>query len=197
MISRATLRKQLRQKRRSLSASQQQRAARNLYHQLVQQPCFYRAKHIALYLANDGEISPEYLINSARKQRKLIYLPVLERWPKQQMSFQRIEANTPLIPNKFGILEPKKDLKKQRKPWALDLILLPLVGFDYQGNRLGMGGGFYDRCLAYQYRRNHWNKPILLGLAHHNQQVDHLPVQSWDIPLDAIATDLQFINVKP
>src|SRR5690606_40461575 len=65
---------------------------------------------------------------------------------------------------------------------------LPLVAFDARGNRLGMGGGFYDRTFA-RAPRARTLRPRLVGLAHHFQQVASLPAEPWDIPLDAIATD--------
>ena len=79
--------------------------------------------------------------------------------------------------------------KQQVKAWRLDLVLVPLVGFDPQGNRLGMGGGFYDRTFAYRGRRKHTSRPCLIGLAHECQRVEHLPCAGWDIPLDGVITD--------
>jgi 5-formyltetrahydrofolate cyclo-ligase len=66
---------------------------------------------------------------------------------------------------------------------------MPLVAFDEQGNRLGMGGGFYDRTLAYLKYRQHRRKPVLAGLAHEIQKIGQLTTQSWDIPLDCIITE--------
>lgn len=80
--------------------------------------------------------------------------------------------------------------------WALDLVLLPLVGFDDAGGRLGMGGGFYDRSLAYLARRQNWRKPTLLGLAHECQKVDRLAQASWDVPLAGTVTDKQWYVAK-
>ena len=69
------------------------------------------------------------------------------------MVFQRIEPSERLRRNRFGIFEPVIRTARQRRVWALDLLLMPLVGFDGNGGRLGMGGGFYDRSLAYRARR--------------------------------------------
>ncbi|TBU97106.1 5-formyltetrahydrofolate cyclo-ligase [Phytopseudomonas dryadis] len=188
-LSRAQLRRLLRQRRRSLAAHAQRQAARALYRQLAQHPLFRRARHIALYLSNDGEIDPRPLMAAAHTRGKQVYLPVLSPWPRSKMVFQRIERNEPLSANRFGIAEPRRNGKRQRRIWALDLILLPLVGFDRHGGRLGMGGGFYDRSLAYRARRKNWHKPTLLGLAHGCQQVERLPMASWDVPLAATVTD--------
>jgi 5-formyltetrahydrofolate cyclo-ligase len=92
-------------------------------------------------------------------------------------------------PNRFRIPEPRHNRRQQRKVWALDLVLLPLVGFDRHGGRIGMGGGFYDRSLAYRGVRKKWHNPTLLGLAHECQQVDRLALASWDVPLKATVTD--------
>jgi len=187
--SRQQLRTQLRKARRALNLSQQRQAARGLYRQLAQHPLFRRARHIALYLPNDGEIDPRLLLRAAQRRGKKTYLPVLSAWPRTKMVFQRVRHGEKFRPNRFRIPEPRINAAKQRTIWALDLILLPLVGFDNVGGRLGMGGGFYDRSLAYQARRKAWQKPVLLGLAHECQRVERLAQASWDVPLQGTVTD--------
>ncbi|MDG9926425.1 MULTISPECIES: 5-formyltetrahydrofolate cyclo-ligase [unclassified Pseudomonas] len=191
-LSRAALRRQLRQARRNLPPLQQRRAARGLYRQLAQHPLFRRARHIALYLPNDGEIDPRPLLRAAQRRGKATYLPVLGPWPRTHMHFQRVQPGEALVRNRFRIEEPAIRRARQRKAWALDLILLPLVGFDAYGGRLGMGGGFYDRSLAYLQRRKKWHKPTLLGVAHECQRVDRLALASWDVRLGAVVTDLRW-----
>ena len=188
-LSRNQLRRQLRDARRALSPAQQRQAAKGLYRQLAQHPLFRRARHIALYLPNDAEIDPRPLLRQAQRRGKKTYLPVLSAWPRTKMVFQRIRPGEKLKPNRFRILEPRHNLARQRKVWALDLVLLPLVGFDDVGGRLGMGGGFYDRSLAYLARRKNWRKPTLLGLAHECQKVERLAQASWDVPLQGTVTD--------
>ena len=189
LLPRPQLRRILRKARRALTPSQQRQAARGLYKQLAQQPLFRRARHISLYLPTDGEIDPHLLLRAAQRRGKATYLPVLSAWPRTKMVFQRIRPGEKLKPNRFRILEPRHNLARQRKVWALDLVLLPLVGFDDVGGRLGMGGGFYDRSLAYLARRNDWRKPTLLGLAHECQKVARLAQASWDVPLQGTVTD--------
>ncbi|WPC05393.1 5-formyltetrahydrofolate cyclo-ligase [Pseudomonas sp. MBLB4123] len=188
-LTRAQLRRLLRKARSALDAPAQRRAAQGLYRQLSHHPRFRRARHIALYLPNDGEIDPRPLLRAAQRRGKATYLPVLNHWPRSKMVFQRVRAHEKMIPNRFRIPEPKRSRAQQRKIWALDLILLPLVGFDRHGGRLGMGGGFYDRSLGYRDMRKNWHKPTLLGLAHECQQVDRLTMASWDVPLEATVTD--------
>lgn len=188
-LNRTQLRRQLREQRRALSRHAQRQAAQGLYRQLAQHPHFRRARHIALYLPNDGEIDPRPLLQAAQKRGKTTYLPVLSPWPRSKMVFQRVRPYERLIKNRFGIPEPRRNPKRQRKVWALDLVLLPLVGFDRHGGRLGMGGGFYDRSLGYRKMRKNWHKPTLWGLAHECQQVDRLAMASWDVPLHATVTN--------
>lgn len=188
-LSRQQLRTQLRKTRRALNPSQQRQAARGLYRQLAQNPLFRRARHIALYIPNDGEIDPRLLLRAAQRRGKKTYLPVLSAWPRTKMVFQRVIHGETFRPNRFRIPEPRSNVARQRLVWTLDLILLPLVGFDDVGGRLGMGGGFYDRSLAYQARRKAWQKPVLLGLAHECQKVDQLAQASWDVPLQGTVTD--------
>ncbi|WP_431035670.1 5-formyltetrahydrofolate cyclo-ligase [Pseudomonas yamanorum] len=188
-LSRPQLRRMLRKARRALTPSEQRQAALGLYRQLAQNPLFRRAKHISLYLPTDGEIDPRLLLRAAQRRGKATYLPVLSAWPRTKMVFQRVRPGEKLSPNRFRILEPQVNVSRQRKVWALDLVLLPLVGFDDVGGRLGMGGGFYDRSLAYMARRKSWRKPTLLGLAHECQKVERLAQASWDVPLEGTVTD--------
>lgn len=188
-LNRVQLRKLLRSKRRSLSSSEQTQAAQQLYQQLAQHPLFRRAQHVAFYIASDGEIDPLLLMREAWRRGKHVYLPVLARWPRTTMVFQRVRPIQQWEKNRFGILQPRWCAADQRTVWALDAVFLPLVGFDQQGARLGMGGGFYDRCFAELYQRNHLTTPQRIGLAHACQQVEQLPVASWDVPLNAVVTD--------
>lgn len=185
LSERKALRRLLRSRRRALSSAQQKQSAHDLYRQLAQHAWFRRARSIALYLASDGEISPHLLLTEAQRRKKQVYLPVVSCWPERHMVFQRIDANTRWRRNRFGISEPVPDSRQQRPLWTLDLICLPLVGFDAGGGRLGMGGGFYDRSLA----ACNLPLPPLLGLAHSCQQVEQLPLEPWDMPLDAVVTE--------
>lgn len=195
--SRKQLRKQLRTARRNLSPVEQKRASLALARRLSHSNLFVRSRHIAFYLAADGEIDPAPLMARCRQLRKNCYLPVLHRWPSTHMSFQRLLPQQRWTRNRYGIREPKANRRLQVKAWRLDLVLMPLVGFDAEGNRLGMGGGFYDRSFAFKRRRTQWQAPVLLGLAHHCQKTASLPSASWDIPLDGIISDREQLLLRP
>ena len=196
-LSRADLRRQLRRARRALSPVAQRLASKKLSRMLSQSPAFRRARHVAFYLANDGEIDIRPLLLEAQRRGKTTYLPVLKAWPRTRMAFQRVQPREKLVRNRFKIQEPRPQPGMQRKTWALSLILLPLVGFDAHGGRLGMGGGFYVRSLAFKRIRKAQCKPQLLGVAHACQQVERLPVSSWDVPLDATVTDGGWYRAEP
>ncbi len=186
---RSALRRRLRQQRQQLSKVQQRHAASKLARLVWCSSLFRRSRHIGFYLANDGELDLTPLLQHAWAMRKTCYLPVISA--DRRLRFTPYYPGDPLAPNIFGIPEPSGAGLRLVDARLLDLLLLPLVGFDIQGNRLGMGGGFYDRSLAGLRHRHHWRKPRLLGIAHALQRVDALDPQWWDIPLDGIATDQQ------
>ncbi|MFC4260621.1 5-formyltetrahydrofolate cyclo-ligase [Marinobacter lacisalsi] len=185
---RKALRRHLREARRTLNPEQQKLAAIELANTLRKHPRVMGARNIALYLPNDGEIDPQTFMAQTRRRNVHFYLPVLHPIHSGQLAFCRYDEHTPMAPNRFGIPEPVFHHRLIRPAWSLDVILMPLVGFDEDGGRLGMGGGFYDRTLAFTRVRPRL-RPALIGLAHELQRVDRLPVESWDIPLDAIVTD--------
>jgi len=148
-----------------------------------------RSCRIAVYLSEDGELDLDPLIVCARRYGKRIFLPVLRARPDRALWFCEHRSGESLRENRFGIAEPDLRRRPPVRPWGLDLILMPLVGFDATGNRLGMGGGFYDRTLAYLNRRAHWRRPVLLGVAHECQRLERLDQHPWDIPLNGVITE--------
>ncbi|MEZ0151043.1 MAG: 5-formyltetrahydrofolate cyclo-ligase [Candidatus Reddybacter sp.] len=191
LLNRSTLRR----RRRALTARQQQLAATGICQHLGQLKQFQHAQRIAYYLANDGEISPQTAIRKVEKRGQQTYLPVLHPLKHNRLYFSSHRNQPALRPNHFGIAEPQLGKNPIAPVWTLDIILLPLVGFDRNGNRMGMGGGFYDRTLA-RLDNSAMKRPLLIGLAHHCQEVEQLQTQSWDIPLDIIATDKELIHIN-
>ncbi|GGW93883.1 5-formyltetrahydrofolate cyclo-ligase [Alteromonas halophila] len=193
---RTQLRRKLRAARNALIPTEQQLAAQDIASQLAAVPAVKTAGSLAFYLSNDGEVSlSEFsasLLAGASSPR--LALPVLHPFCRGHLLFLHYHQHTAMTENRFGIPEPSLDCTAVVPAHQLDVILMPLVGFDKDGNRLGMGGGFYDRTLA---NRHNWPaSPRLIGIAHDCQQVDALPVAAWDVPLDAIVTPSQIIVPK-
>jgi len=188
-MSKRPLRKQLRELRRNLSRERQRRAAKAVVTQLRPLKIFRQAKHIAVYLDNDGELGTKYLIDYARRCEKGVYLPVISG---KQLNFRAYPKHARFSRNCYGIAEPQPRYAV-REAMALDIVFLPLVGFARDGSRLGMGGGFYDRTFA-QKRKTTQTRPLLVGLAHHFQEQNSLPCEPWDISLDYVVTDRELIH---
>lgn len=189
----AALRRHLRRLRRALPRPVQRAHAGALLVTLRRDLRFLKARRLAAYWPSDGEIDPGALLAMALSRGKQVYLPVLRRRfgssKEPSLWFARFTPGERMRLNRFNIPEPRTRGRRVRGARHLDLLLMPLVGFDSQGHRLGMGGGYYDRTLAYLGRRRLWKRPRLLGLAHECQRVERLEPMPWDVPLDAIATE--------
>ncbi|AOV95924.1 5-formyltetrahydrofolate cyclo-ligase [Edwardsiella hoshinae] len=188
-LSRHHIRQQQRALRRSLSPAQQRHAAFALRDRLLAQPYLARPCRIALYLPFDGEPDTRPLIAALWQRGHQVVLPVLHPFTRGQLLFLRYTPETTMRRNAFGISEPDLDATRVVPLTRLDLMLTPLVAFDAAGNRLGMGGGFYDRTLAqWRQRRQHGFGPYPIGIAHDCQRVAALTAADWDVPLPEIVT---------
>ncbi|MDH3355732.1 MAG: 5-formyltetrahydrofolate cyclo-ligase, partial [Chromatiales bacterium] len=147
------LRRSVRKARRSLSTELHREYSSAICDHIVSSPQFRRAKRIALYLPHDGEIDLQPLITEAWSRNKSCYLPVLTPFSENRLWFAPLEPGERMVHNRFGISEPDRNWYHMAKLWSIDLLLMPLVAFDSQGNRMGMGGGFYDRSFAYLQQR--------------------------------------------
>ena len=186
---RSSIRKNIRSQRRSLTKQQQHYASLRIAEQLQKHPIFLTSRRIAFFWPNDGEIDLTVALSNALDSQKSCYLPVLYRGGENRLLFARYTRNSVMRRNKFGIPEP--DLARDGWVFAqqLDLVLTPLVAFDDQGNRIGMGGGFYDRTLRHLNLPNSMQRPFVLGVAHEFQHLDSVGRNAWDIPLKGAVTD--------
>ena len=184
--TRDTLRSSLREKRHGLSTEQQMAAALALFNMLGNQDFFRVAQRIAFYQVADGEIDPRMLLDLALSEGKSCFLPVIQQDNPEFVSFAPYDANTELVPNKWGIAEPPAS--EVISPTNFDVVFVPLVAFSKDCFRMGMGQGFYDRTFSFKIF-NRRSSPMLVGLAHECQLIDSFPVESWDVRLDAVATE--------
>lgn len=187
---RTALRQQMRQRRMALSAAERIAAADALAAHLRALPQLQQKAYVAGYWAVQGEIALHALLSPAPA---FVYcLPCLA--PGQQLRFAPWCFGDALVQNRFGIPEPDLAPESQLMPQDLDVVLVPLLAFDARGARLGSGGGFYDRSFAFLHGLARPARPLLIGVAHAFQQVEHLPDETWDVALDLVVTDAGVIH---
>jgi 5-formyltetrahydrofolate cyclo-ligase len=184
------LRKELRAKRRGLSLAQYALRSRRAASAITRLPAFKAGARVAAYLPFDREADTAALLHAARRRRVRIFVPVVVDLRHRRLRFQPLSGKTRR--GAFGISIPH-DVPHRNLRWTaprwFDLIVVPLVGVDGRGLRLGMGGGFYDRALAFRRVRKSWRGPRLVGLAFDFQSVDTVFADTWDVRLDSLATE--------
>jgi len=185
-LARKALRASLRAKRRGVSAAQRKASAELIAHQV---DCWLHLRpswRIAVYAALPEELDATPLIELARTRGCRVYLPRIDRHSLgRRMKF--VETGDRHRSNRLGIAEPE-GMSIIGARW-LDVVFLPLVGFDAHGVRLGTGGGFYDRAFAFRRWRKVWHTPQLVGLAYAFQQVEAITPAAHDVLMDAVVTE--------
>lgn len=184
---RHALRQQLKARRQQLNHTEQAQAAKLLAEQLMQLDAVKQADCIAAYHSFGAELDTAPLLAALLASAKQVCLPVLHPFAPGHLLMLRYDQHTPMRMNAYGIAEPILDCREVIPMAQIDCLLTPLVGFDNAGNRLGMGGGFYDRTLA-GWSHGLYPQLEVLGLAHDCQHVPHIPVAPWDVPLPAVVT---------
>jgi len=183
-----TIRTEMRQRRQALVDDEREQASAAICSHILRSPLFMRARRIALFLPNDGEIDISPLLHTAWQRKKHCFLPVLSAHGKK-LFFAPVTPESSMRNNQFGIPEPVALKRAIHMPRQLDLVLTPLVAFDKSGNRIGMGGGYYDRSFGFLRRHQHWLQPRLVGIGYDFQQVRQIPSQAWDVPLTGAFTE--------
>ena len=183
-FTRQQIRQQIRQRRRALTPEQQTQFALHAADRMMAYPPVLLAQTVAVFHSFDGELDTRPLIDQLWRAGKRGYLPVLHPFSPGNLLFLHYHPSSDLVVNRLNIREPQLDLRDVLPRSQLDVLVSPLVAVDAAGQRLGMGGGFYDRTL--QNWRQHRLQPV--GYAHDCQQVDALPTEQWDIPLPAVIT---------
>ena len=179
---RDSIRATIRQQRKALSNDALSTAADALL--LNCKPFLHNVKNVAGYLAISGEIPLDPIFDYCHKKGITTLLPIMR---DQALLFAPFDPSTTFTTKKWGILEPDTDEAHWITPHELELVLVPLVAFDHTCNRIGMGGGFYDR--SFEFRKTEAGPPALIGVAHAMQQVENVFVEAWDVALDCIVSD--------
>ncbi|MES0872523.1 5-formyltetrahydrofolate cyclo-ligase [Sinimarinibacterium thermocellulolyticum] len=175
------MRRELRQQRARVPVAARARAAERATAVLARTRAWRVARHVGIYLACGSELPTDPLIRLALRDGKRLYVPRIGA--QGSMRFLAWRPGAAMRRNQHGIDEPRR---APMRPWReLDLIIVPLVGFDRSGYRLGAGGGYYDRLFA----RRHATRPTCLGWALAQQQIPAVPRDPWDRRLDGIVTE--------
>ncbi|MFT4047076.1 MAG: 5-formyltetrahydrofolate cyclo-ligase [Solimonas sp.] len=181
------MRRELRARRlshsRSLSVAQKSRAAARAARHALRELRASRARRVAVYLAYGSELPTQALIDRLHARGLRVAIPRITG--PGRMHFEWLSPTMPLRRNRYGIAEPAR---RGTRAWRgeFDAVVLPLLGFDAHGNRLGTGGGYYDRWLA---RPRVARRPRHLGYAYAIQQVEQIPREPWDVRLDVVITE--------
>jgi 5-formyltetrahydrofolate cyclo-ligase len=184
----AKLRKALRRNRRSLNPAEHARHSRIAAAFVARLASFKSGARVAIYLPFDGETNPGALVAAAQRRGIRLYVPVVVDLAHRRLRFYPLAGK--MRRGTFGISVPASIAHHRAlAPRWFDLIVVPLVGVDGVGRRLGMGGGFYDRALGFRRHRRHWHGPRLVGFAFDCQRTESVFAESFDVRLDALATE--------
>lgn len=183
----------LRKKRGEIVPEQRNVAAQQAAEWFLASPWFQKCQHFALYVPCQNEFDTQPLMEMIWRAKKHCYLPVLTSEKTKTLDFYAYASHDTLVLNQYRIPEPTTHNKSPFPVEKLEVVFVPVVGFDLQCHRLGTGGGYYDRTFAFLLEQTKPRSPCLIGLAYLCQAVDLLPVDTWDVPLDGILTEKKLI----
>ena len=189
---RKSLRAELRARRKALGAGERIAAANGVAESLERLADFLVDQTIAGYWAIDGELPLHIVVSSLARRGQHYCLPRITG--PRQLSFVRWKSGADLESNRYGIPEPVCTKEDLLEPKDIDIVLLPLLGFDRRGWRIGYGGGYYDASFSFLRQRHEPTSPLLVGIAYAAQQLDAIRPASWDVRLDYIATENELID---
>lgn len=158
---------------------------------------FQAASRISGFLAFDGEADPLPLMTWASEMKRQVFVPIIIA-KRQPLLFSPWHPAIPMRINSFGIAEPDVPNDQWIEPRELDFVITPIVAFDENCHRIGVGGGYYDRSFAFLNSRypDHSRRPVMIGFAFELQRVKTMIRQPWDVQLDAIVTERQIYYRK-
>ena len=185
MNKKARLRRAGRAARLALSDEERESFSLTIAEHVAGTPHWHRAKYIASYLPMADEVDTWPVVEKAWRMGKRIFAPVTGK--NSRMRFAELSDTTRLARNAFGLAEPVGGVELE--PDRFDIVIAPLLAFDDQGNRIGMGGGYYDRAFAFLRHRSRYRRPKLIGVAFAVQQAESVPASPWDIPLFQVYTE--------
>lgn len=182
-MRREALRKEMRALRNAVPDDRQQEASDQICRRLLSHEIFAHPCTVGSYVSFGREIVTMDINRALKQQGHLVGLPVIHPTRMGHMDFYAFTDEESMVPNRFHILEPAALPENRLGPDLFEVLLVPLTAFDRKGNRLGMGGGFYDRML-----KRVSSQCLLIGLAYDFQEAPEVPVENWDMPVDEVIT---------
>ncbi len=176
------MRNNARAARAALSSHEREKASNKIVDTVVRSSWFRRSRFIACYLPMPEEVDTWPLIDRAWRMKKRVFAPIIEK--KLTMRFRELNPESTLVFNQYGLPEPEDG--EIIAPRAFDLVITPVVAFDDDCNRLGMGGGYFDRTFSFLKHRKFLFHPKLIGLAFSCQRVEKIAPSPWDIPIFSV-----------
>lgn len=191
----AALRRELRARRAAVPPSERRSAGLRLIRHALRQHLLRRKRRIGFYIPAKNEINVLPLLDQALRMGVDCYLPVVPGRGRRKLWFTRLGDRPAWVLNRYGIPEYQHAPARKVRVYQLDIVFMPLLGFDSRGWRIGMGGGYYDASLAKLGQRRVWRQPRLIGVAFSVQQVERIANDAWDVPLDGILSERGYLAV--
>jgi 5-formyltetrahydrofolate cyclo-ligase len=183
--SQAVIRAVCKNERARLAPGKRRQASRKIADKILSSSLFLNAKNIAVYIPMKSEVDTWPIIKRAWQLKKRVFAPIMQE--NFTLRFHQFDDESELFTNKMGFREPVDGRFIAAN--TLDLVFAPLVAFDSQKNRIGMGGGYYDRTFAFLGQNQPSTNPVLAGLAFECQRVEQIVANPWDIRLFSIFTE--------
>ncbi|MEC9415825.1 MAG: 5-formyltetrahydrofolate cyclo-ligase, partial [Pseudomonadota bacterium] len=169
-------------RRNKLSGYKKKKASIAISKAIINLDDFNYASNVGCYMSSYGEVDTWPIVNEIWKRGKNLFLPKIRT--NSKMDFTKTTSNEKFLNNQYGIKEPISNNFTDSK--FLDLVIVPLVAFDNEGNRIGMGGGYYDREFYYLKKEKKPSKPLLIGIAFDCQKLEKIQQDSWDVSLSNV-----------
>jgi 5-formyltetrahydrofolate cyclo-ligase len=191
-MDKSTIRSTLLARRKAMAGDAKIRASKLITEYITERDVWKKAHTLMLYLPVNGEVDTWGLFDDCLNRKRRVLLPCCRKNEPGCMDFYRVTDKNQLVPGAYNIPEPDRNQCTFMDDPRAEIILVPGVGFDRQGHRIGYGGGYYDRFLA----DHPMDDALVIGLAFACQIRDLLPHDPWDKPVDMIVTEEEMIRIE-
>ncbi len=185
------IRKKILELKNALSPKEIQDKSNTIFNKLNKIDFYNKANNVMIYVSFGSEVMTKPIIDDSLNKGKRVFIPVTVPKTKQLIISELKDFEKDLQVGHFGVMEPKEEALRPVDPDIIDLVVVPGVAFDKNGYRIGYGGGYYDRFLPRLSERT-----PKISLAFEMQLIDRVPKDEYDIPVEYILTEKQFIKIK-